>query len=78
MADERLSLEEWRLRPWAIALLILTAIAFGAQLVMVGMALLTISMGVMLAAWTILLIAAVRNRTAAAGLDSEAANDGGH
>jgi uncharacterized membrane protein len=62
MDDKLISREEWRLRPWAIALLIATAVAFGAQLVMVGLAFLTISTGVMLASWTALLIMGIRKR----------------
>ena len=62
MEDKLLDREDWRMRPWAIALLILMAIAFGAQLVVVGLALLTIATGVMLASWTALLIMAVRKR----------------
>jgi uncharacterized membrane protein len=54
--------EDWRMRPWAIALLILVAIAFGAQLVVVGLAFLTIVTGVMLASWAALLIMAIRKR----------------
>ena len=62
MEDKFIDREGWRMRPWAIALLILMAIAFGAQLVVVGLAVLTIATGVMLASWTALLIMAVRKR----------------
>ena len=62
MKNELLEREEWRTRPWAIALLILTAIAFGVQLVMVGLAFLTVATGVMVASWTALLIMGIRKR----------------
>jgi hypothetical protein len=54
--------DDWRLRPWAIVLLILMAIAFGAQLVMVGLAVLTVSTGVMLSCWVALLVIGLRKR----------------
>lgn len=62
MDDKSPEREDWRMRPWAIALLILTAVAFGAQLVMVGLAFLTIATGVMIASWTALLIMAMLKR----------------
>jgi hypothetical protein len=62
MEDKPLAHEDWRMRPWAIVLLILTAIAFGAQVVMVGLAFLTVSTGVLLASWVALLIMNLRSR----------------
>jgi hypothetical protein len=55
--------ENWRQRPWAIVLLILLAIAFGCQLV-IGAPLLTIvTTGMMVTAWTALLIMSLRKST---------------
>jgi hypothetical protein len=59
---DRDKLEDWRQRPWAIALLILLAIAFGIQIVLASFALLTISTGVMLFCWVALLITSLRKR----------------
>ena len=64
MENDLLKREEWRMRPWAIALLVLTAIAFGVQIIMVGLAILTVATGVMVAGWTALLIMAIRKRNA--------------
>lgn len=64
MKDELVSREEWRTRSWAIALLVLMAVAFGVQLIMVGLAILTVATGVMVAGWTALLIMAIRKRNA--------------
>jgi hypothetical protein len=60
MSDNHLDREAWRLRPWAIVLLILLAVAFGAQVAIVGLAFLTVSTGVMLACWVALLLMGLR------------------
>jgi hypothetical protein len=53
----------WRQRAWAIVLLILLAIAFGGQIV-IGAPLLTIvPTGMMVFAWTALLIISLRKST---------------
>ena len=55
--------ENWRQHPWAIVLLILLSIAFGCQIV-IGAPLLTIvPTGMMVFAWTALLIMSIRNST---------------
>jgi hypothetical protein len=60
MSDNQLDREAWRQRPWAIILLILLAIAFGAQVALVGLALLTIATGVLLVSWVALLVMGLR------------------
>lgn len=62
MTEELAKREEWRLRPWAVVLLVLMAIAFGVQLVVVGLAILTVATGVMVAGWTALLLMGIRKR----------------
>ena len=57
---DKIEVEKWRQRPWAIVLLILLAIAFGIQAVLVGTTLLTVSTGAMLIGWTALLIMSLR------------------
>ena len=55
--------ENWRQRPWAIVLLILLSMAFGCQIV-IGAPLLTIvPTGMMVFAWTALLIMSLRKST---------------
>jgi hypothetical protein len=64
MVDELPNRDEWRIRPWAIALLIiLAAIAFGVPLAMVGLAVLTVAAVVVIASWAALIVLAFRKRS---------------
>jgi hypothetical protein len=60
MSHNPLDREAWRQRPWAIVLLILLAMGFGAQVALVGLAFLTVATGVMLASWVALLLMSLR------------------
>ena len=55
--------ESWRKRPWAIVLLVLLAVAFGAQAAIVGLTFLTLSTCVLLMSWVSLLVMSLPNRT---------------
>ena len=55
----------WRQRPWAIVLLILLAVAFGAQVVLAGLTFLTVSVGTLLFSWVALLMMSLGRRAPA-------------
>jgi hypothetical protein len=55
--------ENWRQRPWAIMLLILLSIAFGCQIVIGAPLLTVVPTGMMVFAWTALLIMSLRKST---------------
>jgi len=54
--------ESWRQRPWAIALLILLAVAFGGELTLGIAPLAVLSTGFLLIGWTVLLVMSLRRK----------------